>query len=545
LKQFGFNEVFCNWIHVILQSTYLSVSINGKSQGYFSCSRGVRQGDPLSPLLFCLAEDVLSRSISKLVAQGSLYQIKGTRNVMIPSHSLYADDILIFCKGNLSGLRALKDLFDSYASESGQVINNSKSTIFSGSITPGRLDLIVQLLNFNLGSLPFSYLGVPMFKGKPKAIHLQPIADKIRLKLSACKASLLSIAGRVQLVKAVIQSMLMYSISLYSWPAALIKDLEKYIRNFIWSGDIDKRKLVSVSWKKMCLPFSQGGLNLRSLSKLNSATNLKLCWSLINSQSSWASLLRDRVLRTRRTINHHIYSSLWSSIKNEFAVAMDNSAWLLGDGEDINFWNDCWCGASISEQLNLPAHISQSLVSNVSDFIVDGLWVIPPQLSTLYPNLISIVSQVSIPSFPANDKILWKHTDDGELQLKEAYQFKLTQHQELVWAKAIWNIDIPPSKSLLVWRIMHGKVPTDENLMTRGCFIPSMCNLCNSHVETSFHIFFECSYAIKLWSWLAGCINQVIHFSTMEDMWKLCELHWSPQSKVTMTAAIVNLLNTI
>jgi hypothetical protein len=224
---------------------------------------------------------------------------------------------------------------------------------------------------------------------------------------------------------------------------------------------------------------------------------------------------------------------------------MDNSAWLLGDGEDISFWNDCWCGLSISEQLNLPDHISQSLVSTVSDFIVDGLWVIPPQLTTLYPNLISIVSQVSIPSFPAKDKILWKHTDDGDLQLKEAYQFKLIQHQELVWAKVIWNLDIPPSKSLLVWRIMHGKTPTNENLMLRGCFIPSMCNLCNSHVETSFHIFFECSYAIKLWSWLAGCINQVLQFSSMEDMWKLCELQWSPQSKVTMTAAIVNLLNTI
>jgi hypothetical protein len=190
------------------------------------------------------------------VAQGSLSQIKGSRNVMIPSHSLYADDILIFCKGTLSGLRALKNLFQSYASESGQVINNSKSTIFSGSITSGRLDLIVQLLDFNLGSLPFSYLGVPMFKGKPKTIHLQPIADKIRMKLSAWKASLLSIAGRVQLVKAVIQSMLMYIISLYSWPAALIKDLEKHIRNFIWSGDIDKRKIVTVSWKKMCLPYS-------------------------------------------------------------------------------------------------------------------------------------------------------------------------------------------------------------------------------------------------------------------------------------------------
>jgi ribonuclease HI len=256
-------------------------------------------------------------------------------------------------------------------------------------------------------------------------------------------------------------------------------------------------------------------------------------------------LLRDRVLRSRRTINHHIYSSLWSSIKNEFATVRDNSAWLLGDGEDISFWNDSWCGLPIAEQLNLPEQISQSLVSTVSDFIVDGTWVIPPQLSDLYPTLISIVSQVSIPSFPAKDKILWKHTDDGDLQLKEAYQFKLMQHQELVWAKAIWNIDIPPSKSLLAWRIMHGKVPTDENLMSRGCYIPSMCNLCNSHVESSFHIFFECSYAIKLWSWLAGCINLVIQFSSMEDMWKLCDLQWSPQSRVTMTAAIVNLLNII
>jgi hypothetical protein len=52
--------------------------------------------------------------------------------------------------------------------------------------------------------MPFNYLGVPIFKGKPKACHLQPIADKIKLKLSAWKASLLSIAGRVQLVKSVI-----------------------------------------------------------------------------------------------------------------------------------------------------------------------------------------------------------------------------------------------------------------------------------------------------------------------------------------------------
>jgi hypothetical protein len=208
--------VFCNWIHVILKSAFLSISINGKAEGYFNCSRGVRQGDPLSPLLFCIAEDVLSRSITKLVSDGKLDLIKGTRHSKVPSHTFYADDLMVFCKGKIAGLKALKDLFTSYAQQSGQVINTSKSTIYSGSITQGRLNIIVNLLNFNLGSLPFNYLGVPLFKGKPKSIWLQPIADKIKSKLSSWKASLLTMAGRLQLVRAVIQSMLIYSITLYS-----------------------------------------------------------------------------------------------------------------------------------------------------------------------------------------------------------------------------------------------------------------------------------------------------------------------------------------
>jgi len=215
LKKFGFGDVFCSWIMAILESTHLSISINGSMHGYFKCTRGVRQEDPLSPLLFCLAEEVLSRGISKLVEDGDLELMTGTRRCQVPSHTLYADDIMIFCKGKISCINALINLFSRYAQASGQVVSSSKSTIYSSSISSARMANIVNFIGFNIGSLPFTYLGVPIFKGKHKACHLQPIADKVKAKMSAWKASLLSIAERVQLVKSVIQSMLIHSISIY------------------------------------------------------------------------------------------------------------------------------------------------------------------------------------------------------------------------------------------------------------------------------------------------------------------------------------------
>jgi len=174
LDCFGFNQTFCNWIATILSSASLSVAINGSQQGYFACSKGVRhkQGDPLSPLLFCLAEEVLSRGILKLVEEGKVNLISGSRYTQVPSHCFYVDDIMIYCKGNFESLEALKVLFTRYANSAGQVISSRKSTIFSGGITTQRLQNIINLLGFNIDSLPFNYLGVPIFKGRPKICHL-------------------------------------------------------------------------------------------------------------------------------------------------------------------------------------------------------------------------------------------------------------------------------------------------------------------------------------------------------------------------------------
>jgi len=262
LQQVGFHSTFIHWIHSILLSAKISISINGVQVGFFNCNRGVRQGDPLSPLLFCIAEEVLSRGIAKLVEEGKVETIAASRSNHIPSHCFYADDLMVFCKGKISCLQALKELFTRYANCFGHIINLSKSSIHAGGVSNVRLNHMVQLIGFEIGTLPFTYLGAPIFRGKPKRIYFQPIADKIKIRLASWKASLLSMAGRVQLVKSVIQSMVTHTMTVYSWPISTLRDIEKWIKIFIWSGDIDKRKLVIVAWKKVCADLEEGGLGL-------------------------------------------------------------------------------------------------------------------------------------------------------------------------------------------------------------------------------------------------------------------------------------------
>lgn len=148
LSAFGFNSVFCNWILVILQSAKLSFLVNGHSIGYFSCKRGVRQGDPLSPLVFYFAEEVLSRGISLLCQMNILQPMASPKTFSTPSHILYADDIMVFCNGRKKGLRVLMSLFDEYANNSRQFLSLSKCRFYSGAMAAIRISEISMFLVF-------------------------------------------------------------------------------------------------------------------------------------------------------------------------------------------------------------------------------------------------------------------------------------------------------------------------------------------------------------------------------------------------------------
>ena len=354
LKAFGFSSLFVLWIKAILESAHLSVLINGSVEGFFQCSRGVRQGDPLSPLLFCLAEEVLSRGLSNLVEEQKIDLMATPLGIVPPSHVLFADDIMVFMRATKRSLRNLMKFMEEYGLNSGQRVNKAKSLVFLGNHAYRHRIVIKRILGVSQGSLPFTYLGVPIFMGRPKKMHFQAIADKIRCKLSTWKGALLSQAGRLQLILSVIQGILVYSFQIYHWPSGILHELQSWVRNFFWTGDPLKRGLPLVSWSTCCKKKEEGGLGLRDLFEVNRSLLIKRCWEVVSSSSPASTFLRNRFLKENfNLIKSYKKSSVWLGLKKVWSQFFDSLQWCIGDGRRVSFWFDNWLGEPLASTMSL------------------------------------------------------------------------------------------------------------------------------------------------------------------------------------------------
>jgi len=144
LRQFGFSNLFCTWIMEIFHSAHLSILFNGNVVGYFPCQQGVRQGDPLSPLLFVLAEEVLSRSLEMERISNNLPPMSYCRGMSLPTHILYADDVFICGVGSKKNIHCLLRVFQFYFDASGQFVNFEKSKSFTVGVSPNSQSILTE-----------------------------------------------------------------------------------------------------------------------------------------------------------------------------------------------------------------------------------------------------------------------------------------------------------------------------------------------------------------------------------------------------------------
>lgn len=313
----GFPYVWIEWIMECISSPTFLVMVNGSSEGFFSSNRGIRQGDPLSPYLFVLVIEFWSIQMDTAVAKGALHPFKrGVPNQI--SHLLFADDMLVFCRGSKKSLQELDNLFEMLQLNTGLPINKEKSKVFFSKGCKNKGEM-ASILSCTHGSFPVKYLGPPLLINYVKSKDFGWLIDKVRSKCEGWMTRVLSFAGRVELAKTVLYGSMSYWLQSVKFPKSVITELERIISNFIWKGGIH-----SCSWDLLCRP-KEGGIGLRRIKDISNAYGIKLLWRVCTSNSLWSEWMNKNYFST---------STLWDTTPK------------LRDSGTLKFIIDCRCFAA-------------------------------------------------------------------------------------------------------------------------------------------------------------------------------------------------------
>lgn len=178
LGAFGFSSEWINWVMCCVKTPSFSVLINGESSELFGASRGLRQGDPLSPYLFILMAEGLGRLIKSQVAVGLIHGWNQNNSLSPQFHLQFVDDSALMGDAKVAKAVAFHQTLDCYLAASGQRINESKSCIYFFNTPRLIQQRIARILRFQVGKLPFTYLGIPLDVRPPPRHFWQELIDK-------------------------------------------------------------------------------------------------------------------------------------------------------------------------------------------------------------------------------------------------------------------------------------------------------------------------------------------------------------------------------
>ncbi|KAL2225770.1 UNVERIFIED_CONTAM: putative mitochondrial protein, partial [Sesamum indicum] len=270
MELFGFPHTFVKWIEEFVTTPSFSVGLNGKPHGFFTGTRGLRQGDPLSPYLFVLVMEVLQLGFLQLIDQDELFSFHWKCDAARIFQLEFADDLLLFCRADMNSIAVFKTGLDRFAEWSGLRLNVQKSHLIISRLAQELREEMLGVLGFQEGVLPMRYLGLPLLSSRLTIADCNPLLLKIDKRIAGWEGMALSYAGRVQIIKSVLLSLSLYWSSAFILPKKVTNEIEKRRHSFLWKGTTNSG-YAKVAWKDLCRPKDEGGLGFKDIAILNRA----------------------------------------------------------------------------------------------------------------------------------------------------------------------------------------------------------------------------------------------------------------------------------
>ncbi|GJW95770.1 RNA-directed DNA polymerase, eukaryota, reverse transcriptase zinc-binding domain protein [Tanacetum coccineum] len=447
LKEFGFHEKMVDWVVKCITTTSFSICVIGERFGYFKGGRGLRQGDPISPYLFTLVMEVLTLIVKDKVEKNRdfIYHF-GCKKVKF-THVCFADDLLMFCNGDIGSVKTLMEAIEEFGVVSGLC-----------------LTMVRALL----------YLGVCQMRIS-KVFWKQFLLKWRNSQISNWKNKYLFYAGRLQLIASVLESIHVYWASVFLLPLTVINNINKILKSFLWGhGDSSKGK-AKVVWKNICRPRSQGGLGLKDLSIWNKAIITKHLWQVaMEKESLWVKWISTEKLKGRSVwvINEEANDSWrWKNILKLKNEVRDHIVMKIGSGEKTKVIYDNWSSIGIFHSFITQRDIYDArLDANVvvKDLVLKGVCKWPIEWISKYP-VLSQQPNVSLNEHK-KDELFWKSRDGKECKfsVKQAYKDLSCCYNSVKWKNLVWFSQNIPKHAFILWMAILNKLTTQDKVRAWG-----------------------------------------------------------------------------